>query len=93
MDTLTLIEASLIIVEVTLLLLIFRVHQLSNTPKIKAKDINTMFEPTLLKSTTLRVTKEVHNNEENDESSSSISVHVGSDGSITTKADTEVPKS
>lgn len=97
METLTpvnALQASMIIIEVTLLILVILIIQISRAMVDKTKhneDATTSSIPKFTY-TTLKITKEVQNNDEEAESTSIIDVNVDTNGNITSKTTSGVPK-
>lgn len=97
METLTpttTLQATMIIIEVTLLILVILSIQVSRAIIDKTKHNEDNVSNNIPKFTynTLQITKEVQNNDKETESTSSISVNVDTNGSITSKTTTGVPK-
>lgn len=97
METLTpvnVLQASMIIIEVTLLILVMLIIQMSRA----IVNITKHNEDTVPNSTpkftysTLKITKEVQNNDKETESDSSISVNIDANGNIASKTITGVSK-
>lgn len=98
METLTpvnALQASMIIIEVTLLILVILSIQISRAIVDKTKQNEETVSNSIPKFTyaTLKVNKEEQNNDKEAESINSINVNVNTDGSITSKTTTRVPKS
>ena len=98
METLTPInalQASMIIIEVTLLILVILITQISRAIADKTKHNEDTVSNSIPKFTynTLKITKEVQNNDKETESTSTIDVNVDTNGNITSKTTSGVPKS
>lgn len=98
METLTpvnALQASMIIIEVTLLILVILIIQLSRAIVDKTKHNEDTVANSIPKFTytTLKITKEAQHNDKEAENINSINVNVNTDGSITSKTTTRVPKS
>lgn len=97
METLTpvnALQASMIIIEVTLLILVILIIQISRAivDKTKHKEDTASNNIPKFTYTTLKITKEVQNNDEEAESTSIIDVNVDTNGNITSKTTSGVPK-
>lgn len=97
METLTpvnALQASMIIIEVTLLILVVLSIQISRAIVDKTKHNEDTVPNDIPKFTytTLKITKEVQNNDEEAESTSIIDVNVDTNGNITSKTTSGVPK-
>lgn len=97
METLTpvnALQASMIIIEVTLLILVILSIQMSRAIVDKTKQNEDTVSNNIPKFTytTLKITKEVQNNDEEAESTSIIDVNVDTNGNITSKTTSGVPK-
>lgn len=97
METLTpvnALQASMIIIEVTLLILVVLSIQISRAIVDKTKHNEDTISNNIPKFTytTLKITKEVQNNDEEAESTSIIDVNVDTNGNITSKTTSGVPK-
>ena len=97
METLTpvnALQASMIIIEVTLLILVILSIQISRAIVDKNKQNEETVSNNIPKFTytTLKITKEVQNNDEEAESTSIIDVNVDTTGNITSKTTSGVPK-
>lgn len=97
METLTpvnALQASMIIIEVTLLILVVLSIQISRAIVDKTKQNEDTVSNNIPKFTytTLKITKEVRNNDEEAESTSIIDVNVDTNGNITSKTTSGVPK-
>lgn len=97
METLTpvnALQASMIIIEVTLLILVILSIQISRAIVDKNKQNEETVSNNIPKFTytTLKITKEVQNNDEEAESTSIIDVNVDTNGNITSKTTSGVPK-
>lgn len=97
METLTpvnALQASMIIIEVTLLILVILSIQISRAIVDKTKQNEDTVSNNIPKFTytTLKITKEVQNNDEEAESTSIIDVNVDTNGNITSKTTSGVPK-
>ena len=97
METLTpvnVLQASMIIIEVTLLVLVILSIQISRAIVDKTKHNEDTVSNNIPKFTynTLKITKEVQNNDKETENTSSINVTVNTNGNITSQTTTGVPK-
>lgn len=97
METLTpvnALQASMIIIEVTLLILVILIIQMSRAIVDKTKQNEDTVSNNIPKFTysTLKITKEAQNNDEEAESTSIIDVNVDTNGNITSKTTSGVPK-
>ena len=90
----TAIQAAMIIIEVTLLILIIISIQVSRAivDKTKNNEYNVSNSIPKFTYTTLKITKEVQNDDKKAESTSRISVNVDTNGNITSQTTTRVPK-
>lgn len=88
------LQASMIIIEVTLLILVILIIQMSRAIVNKTKQNEDTISNNIPKFTytTLKITKEVQNNDEEAESTSIIDVNVDTNGNITSKTTSGVPK-
>ena len=88
------LQASMIIIEVTLLILVVLSIQISRAIVDKTKHNEDTISNNIPKFTytTLKITKEVQNNDEEAESTSIIDVNVDTNGNITSKTTSGVPK-
>lgn len=88
------LQASMIIIEVTLLILVILSIQISRAIVDKTKQNEDTVSNNIPKFTytTLKITKEVQNNDEEAESTSIIDVNVDTNGNITSKTTSGVPK-
>ena len=88
------LQASMIIIEVTLLILVILSIQISRAIVDKNKQNEETVSNNIPKFTytTLKITKEVQNNDEEAESTSIIDVNVDTNGNITSKTTSGVPK-
>lgn len=91
----TAIQATMIIIEVTLLILVIISIQVSRAivDKTKHNEYNVSNSIPKFTYTTLKITKEVQNDDKKAESTSRISVDVDTNGNITSQTTTRVPKS
>lgn len=89
------LQASMIIIEVTLLILVILITQISRAIADKTKHNEDTISNSIPKFTynTLKITKEVQNNDKETESTSTIDVNVDTNGNITSKTTSRVPKS
>lgn len=90
----TALQASMIIIELTLLVLVILSIQVSRAIVDKTKHNEDSVSNSIPKFTytTLKITKEVQNNDKKAESTSRISVDVDTNGNITSQTTTGVPK-
>lgn len=90
----TALQASMIIIGVTLLILIIISIQVSRAVVKKVQPNENVTHENIPKFTyiTLKITKEAQNNDKKAESTSSISVNVDANGNITSQTTTGVPK-
>ena len=88
------LQASMIIIEVTVLILVILSIQISRAIVDKTKQNEDTVSNNIPKFTytTLKITKEVQNNDEEAESTSIIDVNVDTNGNITSKTTSGVPK-
>lgn len=89
------LQASMIIIEATLLILVILSIQISRAIADKVKHDEDTVLNSISKFTygTLKITKEAQNNDEETESTSTINVNVDANGNITSKTTSGVPKS
>lgn len=89
------LQASMIIIEATLLILVILSIQISRAIADKVKHDEDTVLNSIPKFTygTLKITKEAQNNDEETESTSTINVNVDANGNITSKTTSGVPKS
>lgn len=89
------LQASMIIIEATLLILVILSIQISRAIVDKAKHNEDTVSNSIPKFSysTLKITKEEQNNDKKTESTSIIDVNVDTNGNITSKTTSGVPKS